>query len=291
MTVRHKPFYPGQKFGRLTLVSSYVNNKNRSSWRCVCECGKKVFVKDGSINNGHVRSCGCLRRECNRRYKPFEPKQTVARLTLLFKFRKNGILFWRSLCECGTRTTASDGNIRSGNVKSCGCLLRETAAARHTTHGESKKTPEWLAWKNMIDRCENPDHQAFKNYGMRGITVCRAWRRSYVAFLKDVGRRPSKGHTLNRIENNKGYCPSNVNWATWGEQGRNRRNNVFVTINGISKTVSEWSRVSKINVGTLWVRLKKGWDPKEAINKPVNRNISRQSKLMHKTLKINRKSR
>src|SRR5689334_10623070 len=101
------------------------------------------------------------------------------------------------------------------------------------SHGEScKGSPEYHIWKAMKERCLNPNNAAYHNYGGRGITVCTEWAEFYPAFLRDVGRRPARGYTLDRIDNDKGYEPGNVEWRTAREQARNRRTNISVIYNG-----------------------------------------------------------
>lgn len=201
------------------------------------------------------------------------PGRKIGRLTLISHFtirNPNGaaVKCWRYVCKCGKHGTVRSGNLSNGSTRSCGCLAREIARINHTTHGESKKKPEWLAWKNMIDRCGNKRHFAYKNYGGRGIRVCHKWRASYTAFLADVGRRPSSDHSLNRKNNSKGYFPGNVNWATWHEQQNNRRSSIHLKLNGIYKTISEWARIYSISVATVFSRLHRGWAPEDALKKP-----------------------
>ncbi len=136
---------------------------------------------------------------------------------------------WECRCDCGNSVTVPTANLRSGNTGSCGCLNREESVSRcrdRTMHGECRdKQPssEYRTWNDMIRRCVNPNHAAWQHYGGRGITVCRQWRENFTAFLRDIGRRPSPQHSLDRINNDGNYEPGNCRWATASEQRRNQR--------------------------------------------------------------------
>lgn len=137
--------------------------------------------------------------------------------------QKIGPKLWLAQCDCGNSHELDAGTF---NTKSCGCLkremMREVASLRFKTHGWKGK-PEHYTWAAMISRCTNPSHPAFKNYGGRGISVCDEWRRDFSAFIEHIGPRPSNDHSLDRIDNERGYEPGNVRWATRGEQAKNRR--------------------------------------------------------------------
>jgi hypothetical protein len=120
----------------------------------------------------------------------------------------------------------------------------------------------------MKERCHNPTCHAYPLYGGRGITVCERWRNSFDAFLEDMGERPA-GMSIDRIDNNKGYEPSNCRWATVIDQSNNRSTNRFLTIDGVSKTVTEWSRYVGKSNAVITERLKRGWSERDAVFEPL----------------------
>lgn len=142
-----------------------------------------------------------------------------------------GLPTWLCRCDCGSEKEILGQNLRLGESNSCGCLQRELmgerSSARFAEHGEStatKKTPEYVSWSAMLSRCNNPNATGYERYGGVGITVCQRWRESYQHFLADMGRRPSKQHSLDRFPNNAGnYEPDNCRWATKSEQSSNQR--------------------------------------------------------------------
>lgn len=125
------------------------------------------------------------------------------------------------------------------------------------THGKSD-TPEFRVWTGMQTRCYNPRNRAYASYGARGITICERWRASFENFLTDIGPRPSSSHSIERVDNDGNYAPENCKWATREEQGRNKRNNVKVFVDGIEKTLSEWCRIFDVELGTASLRHKNG---------------------------------
>jgi hypothetical protein len=162
-------------------------------------------------------------------------------------------------CQCGTEFVAETANVAKGHTSSCGCLRRATTAERSTTHGHKshgERSITYVAWVNMKGRCSNPFRPDYKNYGGRGITYDPSWER-FETFLADMGEKPSR-MTLERVDNAKGYSKDNCKWASRSMQNINRRNNVFYTLNGVSKTLSEWSRQNGIGRVTMLKRIQSG---------------------------------
>ncbi len=127
-----------------------------------------------------------------------------------------------------------------------------------------KRVAEYRVWANMHNRCASETSQQWEHYGGRGIRVCRRWS-EYTHFLSDMGRRPSSQHSLERIDVNGNYEPSNCRWATAKEQARNRRSGRVLTHNGLSLSLSEWSERTGIPWSTLGNRLARGWSPAKTI--------------------------
>ena len=142
-------------------------------------------------------------------------------------------------------------------------------------HGSSEE-PEYLVWSDMKSRCHNQNHHAYKNYGGRGIEVCERWRISFVAFLADMGKRPSEDHSIDRFPNNDGnYEPGNCRWGTNEQQLRNQRTNHILDHNGRLLTIAEWAEVLSFPRSVIDSRLERGWSVEATLTRPM-RNYPRR---------------
>lgn len=146
---------------------------------------------------------------------------------------------------------------------------------------ETKARPSnhylYNTYRGMIDRCYKPSNTCYRRYGGRGIKVCDRWLDSFWNFVEDMGERPDH-HTLDRIDNNGSYEPSNCKWSTSEEQNNNRSNNHRLTVNGITLTKQQWSNLTGTCAMLIYSRKKRGWTDEEAI---YGREVSKQKDRLH----------
>jgi hypothetical protein len=175
-------------------------------------------------------------------------------------------------CDCGEVRPVMLANLTSGNTTSCGCFRDKATGDRLRTHGK-RHTTEFRVWSLMRNRCSNPRTLGYADYGARGITVCDRWRHAHGGFenfLADMGPRPN-GTSLDRRDNDGNYEPGNCRWATRQEQARNKRSNVRLTVDGVTKTAVEWAEVVGIDAKIIRQRVANGWDARRAVMTPVGR--------------------
>ncbi len=221
-----------------------------------------MIYKNSSID---IQECA---KPTHFNFKDLEGKQFNDLYVVRFIGRHGShFFFWECRCVCGNVIAITTNNLRSG-AKSCGCKTAQAISERRTTHGRSN-TAAYRVWHAIKNRCLKPRHSDFPNYGGRGITICDRWRTSFEAFMQDMGERPTATHTIDRIDNSKGYSPDNCRWATRTEQSRNRRDNVMVTFQGETRCIAEWAERLNMNHETLFYRFKYGWSVERALTTPV----------------------
>jgi len=175
-------------------------------------------------------------------------------------------------CDCGEFTTVNLESLVSLRTRSCGCFQKECMAnawRKNVTHGRSY-TKEYKQWDSMKQRCLNPSHEFFDEYGGRGIKVCDSWLESFENFFADMGECP-EGLTLDRIENDGNYEPGNCRWVSQGEQNRNKRGVVIMAFGDDQMCLAEWARRIGMHEDTLRRRIKTGWTVEEALTIPVGK--------------------
>lgn len=173
---------------------------------------------------------------------------------------------WLCHCICGVERVVRKGLLLRGESQSCGCLNKEIIDKLKFKHGfavRGQRYPEYSVWAAMVQRCINPNHPAFQHYGARGITVCKRWLQ-FKNFITDMGQRPSKLYSLERVNNNESYCIGNCRWATKTEQQRNRRDVRLIAFKGQNCCLAEWAVKLRVPYTTLFNRLKRGWPVERA---------------------------
>jgi len=207
---------------------------------------------------------------------------TVIRYAGLNKHQK---AMWECKCDCGKTITVLGKCLRNGNTKSCGCYtsdrIREYSKVRWKTHGESgtRLHHEWTA---MNQRCRNPNHESYANYGGRGITVCDEWAHSFTAFRDWALQNGYQDDlTIDRIDNDSGYCPSNCRWVDYKTQSRNNSRNVVITYRGETHCLTDWVDILGLNYKIMRARIvDKGWEPSIAFETPYGSNQNRKDEVL-----------
>lgn len=186
---------------------------------------------------------------------------------------------WHCQCACGVNVIVLADKLRRGETKSCGCYRRDLAEGMRRTHGQTGQSI-YRIWSAMRSRCK-PEAADYACYGARGITVCSGWQ-SFEGFYADMGNTYRKGLSIDRIDNAQGYhcgkcheCltnywSANCRWATQKEQMRNTRNNVLLTMDGITHCLAEWAEITGFTAGTLNDRRKRGWTDIDILTTPLH---------------------
>lgn len=183
--------------------------------------------------------------------------QTYNRVTLLsFSHKRGKHSYWNCRCSCGNEFTARVDCVISGNTKSCGCLNHE---AKVTKHGQAR-TPLYRVYYSMKQRCYNPNDKHYSDYGGRGISICDEWLSDFPAFSKWAYENGyAHGLSIDRIDVNGNYEPSNCRWVTQKVQTRNTRRNTYITISGETKVLKDWCTTFGVNCATACNRIKRGY--------------------------------
>lgn len=268
----------GQRFGILTVIRKVGNHSSGTPiWECRCDCGNIKNIFSSNLLRGGTKSCGCTRYNLPMKDKDNLTSQRFGKLTVLKPTGKKqyGNRTWLCVCDCGKEITVKGGNLKSGSVTSCGCLLGKNLYK----HGMKSTSPIYNIWLGMRDRCNNPNNEAYQYYGGKGISVCEEWDdytvfhndmiESYLLHIAEYGKDNT---SIDRINGDKGYSRGNCRWATNMEQHLNRPNTIFFTHNGITLTLKQWSEKMGIKYMTLYNRIyAQNWPIEKALTTPVKR--------------------
>lgn len=244
-----------QRFGKLVAIEKakdYVSpkGKHESCWVCKCDCGNVKIIRQSDLHSGRTKSCGkCVSyiKELNRNknipnghFRDYTNEKFGRWIVKYFvKQKPSGDSVWHCLCECGTEKDLDVGTLVTGQSKSCGCLKREQTRERNTSHGMSK-TRLYKEWLSMKERCYREKHEFYQYYGGKGIKVCEEWKNNFENFRNwALQNGYNDDLTIDRIDNDKDYCPSNCRWVDMQIQANNRTNNIVVLHNNKWMTIEE----------------------------------------------------
>lgn len=276
----------GQVFGRLKVLQRVESDsRGNAMYECMCSCGLNsvVIVSGYNLTSGRTKSCGCIQKERSSETNTADLTGKIfGHLKVLRRLGSNkfGQTQYECVCDCGNpNTVVVDGySLVTGNTKSCGCLITQQLVKLHESQikWRSEEERHLVAILNgMKQRCCNPNATAYKDYGLRGISVCSEWMKDPSAFITWAQNNGFKdGLEINRIDNDGPYSPENCEFVTRTAQMNNTRRNVFVTVNGVKHTIAEWSRITGIDYEKLRIILKKQGELEfiSAINTVLTRN-------------------
>lgn len=264
----------GQKFGRLTAIKRVGSRNGYALWECKCDCGNTKITTSTKLVQGVTTSCGCyakyVAKYVRHNYIDDLTGQKFNRLTVLGQAGRgsSGQVLWDCLCECGKHVVVRGNNLKSGKVKSCGCYKNDIFVQHNMKHGMSD-TKLHSVWSSMKSRCTCPTTTGYKWYGGRGIKVCAEWQTFELFCAWAMSHGYKEGLTIDRIDVNGDYCPENCRWITMQEQLYNTTRNHRITVNGVTKTVTEWANERGMKYNTILTRLDRGWSEYDAVMTPA----------------------
>ena len=259
------------EYNYLTIIkeldSREYSGRKRKFVRCLCDCGNIIERPKSLVVNGRVKSCGCIRAKNRTEMigKRFGKWTVIKDLP-----KEKGRRMELCVCECGTKRKVFFGSLINGKSLSCGC--NQDYKYKYTKDVPNRERLLRI-YKGMIKRCCNPNEVAYKHYGQRGISICNEWINENTGFENFAKWANDNGYneklSIDRIDVNGNYEPSNCRWVTAAEQSRNKRNNMYLTYNGKTMTITEWSREVGCTYNTILYRLLRGWDIEDVITKPI----------------------
>lgn len=224
----------GETYNGVKVLEKFREKGHTKYW-CICPvCGKRFSLRAEEVGNTHQ----CKKCYDKSHFNNLSGRRFGRLIAVRFAKRAKGGTTWECVCDCGNHKVVSYQGLVSGRTRSCGCLrselmLRGVGNNRKSASmklGCLRKNPLYNRWTLMKDRCYNSTNVAYANYGGRGIKVCDRWlgEHGFENFLADMGERPSKEYSIDRIDVNGDYTPENCRWATTDEQNANKRNSVYI---------------------------------------------------------------
>lgn len=234
----------GMRFNRLQVIGEEGKDKHGNVlWLCKCDCGNTLLVKSHNLTHNISKSCGCLYNEMMKDKVVNLVGKRFGKLVVLSQADRDekGRILWLCKCDCGN-TVKVLGAALKNSTKSCGCYRKEYMSKRQKTHGK-RNTRIYNTWNAMRQRCNNENSPSYKNYGGRGIKVCEEWESSFEAFYAwAMNNGYEDDLTIERINNDGNYEPSNCRWIPIDRQANNKRSTNYVTYMGKTQSLSDWCR-------------------------------------------------
>lgn len=245
-------------------------------YKCKCpRCENEFVTRASSV--GKIHTC----KKCSRLgfYLDISGQRFGRLVAIEYVGRKKSVSQWKCVCDCGNIIITTQSRLKQGCVKSCGCLKKESSLwggnQRHCASlefGVIHKHPLYTTWNQMKSRCYYPKNNRYKHYGARGIKVCDRWlgENGFENFVTDMGERPSNRHSLDRIDLNGDYTPTNCRWATYEEQNRNRSNTFLVSYNGNIIPLAQLCEDYNLSYRDIYNKIKQGRDINEIIKNYIH---------------------
>lgn len=251
----------GKKFNMLKVITIEKRENGKIYWKCKCDCGEEKVLDSCAIKKN--KSCGCLRRI--ERYKDLVGYENEDIIVVSFSHKRKGSTYWNCSCKhCGKISAKESANIKNG-LATCKCIHNKRI-------GESKRkmgrdTEIYSKWCGMKTRCYNNRERCFVDYGGRGITVCDEWLNDFESFYDwSIQNGWEKGYSIERKDVDGNYCPENCCWIPLREQAINKRNTIYVELNGEVKRLKEWCEIYGLNYKTVYNRINQcNMTPQEAL--------------------------
>lgn len=286
--IARDPITVGEKIGKLTIIECtnvVLGKHERNTWKYKCECGRVVYMKEGTLLFRTTKDCGMC-GEHKSRHEVYPNGTKIGMLTIRrYIPSKTGMVEDEEYicdCDCGTKGVIRTFLQLSGKdgCKNCGCVNAQKMKNLHDKtrrHGLSD-TRIYDIYKGMMRRCYNPNEEMYYNYGGRGIYVCDEWKdqEDYKGLKAFVEWAYKNGYddtlSIDRIDNDGPYCPDNCRWATMVVQANNKRDSIQLTVGDTTYTYAQWEVASGINQNTIRRRCEKGYDPHAAVYTPTPTN-------------------
>lgn len=252
----------GNKYNMLTVIGLQEKKNGKTYWNCVCDCGNNTIVDTGSLKN-KTKSCGCLKRIAKYADLSGFENEDIVVLSFAEKTKGNSY-YWNCKCKhCGKTIKREATNIKKG-LATCKCKHYEKVSKARTKRG--RDTEIYSKWCGMKTRCFNHKDLNYKNYGGRGITICKEWLDFEIFYDWSLENGWEKGYSIERKDVNGNYCPENCCWIPLIEQAKNKRTTIYAELNGEVKRLKEWCEIFGLNYKTVYNRINQcGMSPEEAI--------------------------